>query len=456
MFEAILQRFVEASGVTVIVRGMLERAFNAEQVDALFEEYSCLQYTRELLFSDVVMMMMLVACGIRKSPSAAYKAMQEKLGVSRPAFYNKLQGIELPVIRALLRFSSDQMAPVIRQLGGDGSPLLAGYRVKIIDGNVLGATEHRLGCLQDEAAAPLPGKSMVVLDPQYRLAIDIIPCEDAYTQERALLSEIVPTVNCDDVWIADRNLCTRSFLMGMAHRQGCFVIRDHDNLPWHALGALEFVEQTPRGRVFEQPIEMEFEGKTVTLRRVVVQLEEPTRNGEDQVVILSNLPARIGAVKVASLYRERWSIETLFQTVTEVFHCEIKTLGYPKAALFSFTIALMSYNLFGVLAAALSRAHGHETIEETFSYYYAAEEVQAAYHGMTIALPDEAWHPLAQLGLAEFCQTLTEWASTVKLKFFTKATRTPKKQKQKRQFDPKRPHVSTARLLNTKAKAAGN
>ncbi|NET53306.1 MAG: hypothetical protein F6K09_33005 [Merismopedia sp. SIO2A8] len=204
------------------------------------------------------------------------------------------------------------------------------------------------------------------------------------------------------------------------------------------------------------PIEMDFEGKTLTLRRVVVQLDEPTRNGEEQVVILSNLPARIGSLDVASLYLERWRIETLFQTVTEVFHCEIKTLGYPKSALFSFTIALMSYNLFGVLAAALSSAHGSDTIEEKFSYYYAAEEVQAAYHGMTIAFPDEAWHPLAQQELAEFCQTLTEWASTVKLKFFTKATRQPKKQKQKRKFNPKRPHVSTARLLNTKAKATGN
>ncbi|NET50239.1 MAG: IS4/IS5 family transposase, partial [Merismopedia sp. SIO2A8] len=103
---------------------------------------------------------------------------------------------------------------------------------------------------------------------------------------------------------------------------------------------------------------MNFEGKTLKLCWVVVQLDDPTRNDEDQVVILSTLPASVGATEVASLYLERWSIETLFQIVTEVFHSEIKTLGYPKAALFSFTIALMSYNLFGVLAAALSSAHG--------------------------------------------------------------------------------------------------
>ena len=33
------------------------------------------------------------------------------------------------------------------------------------------------------------------------------------------------------------------------------------------------------------------------------------------------------------------------------------------------------------------------------------------------------------MALAEFCEILTEWARTVKLKFFTKATRKPKKQK---------------------------
>ncbi|NEP53458.1 MAG: transposase [Moorea sp. SIO3C2] len=294
---------------------------------------------------------------------------------------------------------------------------------------------------------------MVVLDPQLHLATDIIPCEDAYTQERALLSEIVPTVKPDDVWIADRNMCTRSFLMGIAQRQGFFVIREHENLPWQALGELKFVEQTPTGKVFEQPIQMEFEGKTLTFRRVVVQLDTPTRNDEEQVVILSNLPKSVGAIKIASLYLKRWSIETLFQTVTEVFHCEIKTLGYPKAALFSFTIALMSYNLFGVLAAALSSAHGGETVDESFSYYYAAEEVQAAYHGMCIALPDEEWRFLAQMELDEFCATLIQWASRVKLKFFTKTTRKPKKQKQKRKYDPKRPHVSTARVLNIDASA---
>lgn len=34
------------------------------------------------------------------------------------------------------------------------------------------------------------------------------------------------------------------------------------------------------------------------------------------------------------MYRQRWTIEGVFQQLTEDLHCEIDTLGYPKAALF--------------------------------------------------------------------------------------------------------------------------
>lgn len=447
MFDEIFERFLDQSSVTVMFRGLLERIYSAKRIDALFEEYSFLQYTRELLFSDLVSVMMLVACGIRKTPSAAYKGMQEKLKVSRPAFYNKLKGIEIPVIQALLRDSAEQLTPVIEQLEGQSGVGLTGYRLKIIDGNVLGATEHRLDILQDEGGAPLPGKSMVVLDPQLRLAVDIVPCEDAYTQERSLLTDILPTVMVNDVWIGDRNLCTRLFLFGIAQREACFVIREHENLPWTALSELQYVEQSPTGKVFEQLIKMELNGDTLVLRRVVVELDKPTRSHENKVVILTNLPSVVGALKVSELYLDRWQVENLFQIVTEVFHCEIKTLGYPKAALFSFTIALVSYNLFAVLTASLSSVNDAKTVDATFSYYYVAEEIQATYHGMNIALPPEVWRPFGQMDLEEFCSTLKSWAKNIDLNRFAKATKKQSPKKSKRKFDPKRPHVSTARLL---------
>jgi len=65
-----------------------------------------------------------------------------------------------------------------------------------------------------------------------------------------------------------------------------------------------------------------------------------------EIAILTNLPQTDApASLVAELYRNRWSIETLFLTITENFNGEIQTLAYPKAALFSFSMALVAYNI---------------------------------------------------------------------------------------------------------------
>ena len=69
----------------------------------------------------------------------------------------------------------------LMQFLGDSPPrLLASHQVRIIDGNCLAATDHRLEALKPYAAKALPGKSLVVLDPDLRMAIDVFPCEDGH------------------------------------------------------------------------------------------------------------------------------------------------------------------------------------------------------------------------------------------------------------------------------------
>ena len=81
-------------------------------------------------------------------------------------------------------------------------------------------------------------------------------------------------------------------------------------------------------------------GQELCCRRIVVQLDQPTRDGETYIALCTNLPkTEADSILVAQLYRSRWQVETLFQIATQTFHCEIKTLGYPRAALFSFCMA---------------------------------------------------------------------------------------------------------------------
>ena len=109
------------------------------------------------------------------------------------------------------------------------------------------------------------------------------------------------------------------------------------------------------------------QGQEHIFRRVRIKLNQATRDGATIVHILTNLPRRITGKQVAELYRKRWTLETAFQHLEAYFHSEINTLGYPKAALFGFCLALVAYNLLAVVLAALRGVHGEETVDEEVS-----------------------------------------------------------------------------------------
>ena len=232
----VFQRFVEKSPISVMAGGLVERLLSPDRLNELFERSAIDQYTRELLFSTMFDLMSEVVMGARRSVHAAYQASREEISVSIASVYNKLDGIETEVSAALVRETGREVAAVIEEMGGKVPALLAGYRVKILDGNAIAATEHRIRELRADSAGPLPGKSLVVLDPQMRAAIDVFPCEDGHAQERSLLGEVLKRIESRDVWIADRNFCTLGFLFSIARLGAYFVIRQHGQMPWEAVG----------------------------------------------------------------------------------------------------------------------------------------------------------------------------------------------------------------------------
>ena len=57
-FDSILQKFVKKSPVTVMVQGLLEYLLNGDKLNEWFENNNGIQYTRNLLFSSVVAIML--------------------------------------------------------------------------------------------------------------------------------------------------------------------------------------------------------------------------------------------------------------------------------------------------------------------------------------------------------------------------------------------------------------
>ena len=462
LMATVFDEFAEESPLTVMARALMENALQPGPIDEMFEQMSTVQYTDKLLFSTVVDMMGLVVCGIFDSPHAVYLNDPDLFPVALTNVYQKLNGIELPVMQRLVGDNAARLTEVVEALGATLPPLLPGFPVKILDGNCIAASEHRIRELRDIAAAPLPGKTLNVYDPQLGLVVAVFPCEDGYTQERAMLGPVLESVRAGELWLEDRNFCTVGWLRGVVlDRKAHVLVREHKGLPWTAVDELRYVGRVETGEVWEQNVTLTPEEGTVTaedgtaliLRRIVIKLDQPTRDKETELALLTDLTAeQAGALTLADLYLERWQIETVFQVLTETLQCEHPRRGYPKAALFAYCVTLVAYNILAVIKAALRVVHGTEKVQNEVSLHHVTSEIRRTHYGMMIAIRPPEWLLFRTMSATELANTLRELATRVNLAKYKKAPTKPKKPKTPRQFDPKQPHVSTAKILAERRK----
>jgi IS4 transposase len=388
--DQMLELFSVESPVPVMVRGVLENILGDDRLNRIFEESAERQYCRELTFAMCVELMADVVAKIRPSINAAYAARKDVVPVSVTSVYNKLNGIEPVVCEQLVKRTAADMGAVIDELGSPRTKVLSGWDVRIVDGNHLAGTDHRIKELRRLGAAALPGQTLPILDPQREIIEDVIACENGHTNERVLIPQILERMLPRQCWIADAKFCTLNFLFGARKRRTHVIVRHHGSLHGELTGRRRKIGRCATGVVYEQTLVITHKGQQMDLRRITIKRKTPTKKGELEVHILTTLPKSVSGIKIAGAYKDRWKIETAFQDVTTTLRCEIATLGHPGAALFGFCMASVIYNVLSVVKAAL-RAGSSEVIETNLSMYALADEISGVWRGMLIAVPADAW-----------------------------------------------------------------
>ena len=480
----LIDKFIAKFPCACLLRGALERVLSPDKLNTIFEEHSTRQYTRIILFSTICNLLFDVVLKTYPSALKAYLENKDNIPVSHASFYNKINNMDTSVSQALLRVTSDDLSKVIDEFP-QRPPILPGYSVRILDGNCIESSEKRLKVLRGSASAPLPGKSLVVFNPDKQLVCDVFPCPDGHAQERSLLQHVLPTIQSGQVWIADRNFCTQAFLSGIHEREAFFIIRKHSNLPityYETSKEPAFVQKTSDGvKIYEHLVKVD---KMEHVRLIRVELPRKTRNGDSFIEIVTNLPADVIAETISKLYRIRWKIETAFQHIEKNFNSEINTLAYPNAALFSFTLSLVAYNIFSLILFSIDAAHPVEPtpvipepvasntqedpntdtpkepivsdtqkdikpVSEQISSYYLAYAIASPFP-ILLAFEDEVdWSFISSLSTAEFAAWLRHVSTYINCnKLLKSKPRAPKKPRTKPVYDPSKPHVSTFRLLN--------
>ena len=450
VLPAILDPFAKGAAPAVMIRLALDWMIQRTSIDPILEEVAQGQYNREFLLGHFVEVIADVACGFRPSPRAAFLRRQFDRVASLSAFYRKLGRMEPAVPAAIVGQTAERARELIVAAGGLLPEPIAGYSARVLDGNVLAGTDHRIDELRSTRAATLPGKSLAVYEPISGLVRDIVLEENAHTQERALLDQV--DVEPGQLWVMDRNFCVRTFLFGILRSGAFFLVRRHAScLPFGPIKPLRSVARCEAGDIFEQPIwvdDPECEGRRYRLRRIVLRLDRPTREGETEIVLITNLPDEIKASLCCEVYRGRWEIERHFQELTDLLHCEIPTLGYPRAALFGFCMSVVAGNALAVLKGSLRAVHGDEMVAELSTHALVTEAAEV-YPGMMIAVPLAQWMFLEGASAAQVGGLLNDLAAGVPIERMLRSRRGPKRPRKTRESPgSKIHHVATKKRLD--------
>jgi hypothetical protein len=291
--------------------------------------------------------------------------------------------------------------------------------------------------------------ALVVFDYVAMMMSDVLLCEDGYAQERSLTDRVLELVQEGDCWIQDRNFCTVPLLFGMRKRGGHFITRQHAHLPGELVGPRRAVGRGDGGEVFEQCWKVPGPNNThMTLRRMTVVLDEPTRHDEPELHVLTSLPPEVDARTILMLYRKRWTIESSFGELARWLNAEIAPLGYPRAALLGFGVGLMAYNAVSTLLGGLRAIHGEAFVQEHVSGYYIVEYGRLGSLSLDELVEADTWTKWNTMPLAIAAALLKSMLARINVAVLKKHTRKKKTPVPPRTRFKGKPHVSTKRMLD--------
>jgi hypothetical protein len=443
----------QISPLTTLVRGVIEWMFPGSSWDKLHTQTAPHCRTRKLAIASLATLMVQVVAGTRRSLFAAFTADQASpapiITATYQAVYGRIGRMAPEFSCALVRESARRCSPLWILGDGPSVPGWKGFRVRIIDGTQPDGSEHRLKVLRTIRAAGLPCRLVVQFDLATGLCVDAVAAQDAYASEQKLAQTLYERAEPNDLEICDRHFSTPQAFLQLQKRKAFLLVREYlPQLILQTLGRAKKVGRVETGVVFEQAVALTDgqSGETIQIRRVVIKLDQPTESDDTEIRLLTNLPARVNALKIARLYRQRWSIELHFDLLKNHLQGEIASLGQPCAAIFALCLSMVAANALAVVQRALSLAHGAD-VTEGLSGYYLADEIAGIYRAVEVLVPPTDWDRLASRSASSFWSWCLRIAQQIRPAAFASHPRGPKHPPPKRTSGKDRHHYSTQRLL---------
>jgi hypothetical protein len=331
---------------------------------SMFARHRGQGYEKEIRFGVLVQLIADALLEHQGSGRKSFERAREEgvLTASVQAVYQKLSRIPLSLSEAWLAGSTARLRPVYPEAAQvPVASALRALEIIIVDGKAIKRVAKRLKPLRGRKGGVLGGKALVALELRSGVVVAMAAHADGETNEAKLVPALLPQVREHVVgrrlWVADRQFCDLTQPAAFATGNDHFLVRYHPKTSFYPDAAPPVQRgQDAQGRVWEQ--DWGWLGSEHAKQRRYVRRLTLYRPGEETITLLTDLldAALFPATDLFDLDLARWSIERVFQQITEVFHLQTLIGTTPQGTVFQFAFCVLLYNMVQVVRAYVATA----------------------------------------------------------------------------------------------------
>jgi hypothetical protein len=333
---------------------VLAHILSDDLLDGLYDLFRGHGYAREISFPTLVWLIH-DALFIRPSARQAIEKAREsgRLSAGNSSVYQKLGRLNLNLSMGLVRQTSPLLSallpPAARKAALPAS--LAGFDTVVIDGKTIKHVTHRLKATRPFRGGVTSGKLLAALSLNGELVRAIEATPNSCTNDVPLVPGLLAQLQRRDdrplLFIADRQFGGIEVPLDLCRDGNHFLIRLQSRI------GFEVDSSRPAGKgVDERGLHYIEEwgwmgtGRRLYCRRIVLR-----RPGLDDLVVQTDLTDEQAypAVDLLAAYAERWTIERVFQQVTEVYELRNLIGSTPQGTIFQAAFCMLMYNVLQVV-----------------------------------------------------------------------------------------------------------
>ncbi len=358
--RSVLARLPLAEAVLRIWQWVASEGF----LGTVFDKHRGRSYQRILSFGVIVWLMSDALLRYAGSGRQCFEhaAIDGVLETSIQAVFGKLRRLPIALSMGFLADCTVRLMQLFPDITVVVLPAsLKPFEVMVLDGKAIKRVAKRLKPLRNAKGGLLGGRALVALRLRFGIVTAMYAHPDGQANDVRFVPDLVPQVRQlvpgTRLFMGDRQFCIPAHMALYTDGGDHFLIRHHKNVPFSADPSRPS-RQTVDGQGRPVREEWGWLGRPKHKQRRYVRFITLQRPGSEPIQLVTDLLDADGypATDLLWLYLQRWTIERVFQQVTEVFGLQGLIGSSPEATIFQFAFCLVLYNIIQVMRAYAAQA----------------------------------------------------------------------------------------------------